>query len=205
VIGGWREALRHVRAKRPNSSGSLKRFSAHGHKCVRIGDFGLQMRPCAETRQAAGRPPLGSPLRPGAKDQERLITKSRKHVVRGPNHNPWGPVESGRPAAACPLGLDSALAVACFDRDLARLSLLRSGARLDSVEDIKRLRQIVALLNEGLNLAGIGMVLRLEADNARLRRQISAERDRRRRRLMESQIATPCRDSGNRWVERKSP
>ena len=33
----------------------------------------------------------------------------------------------------------------------------------------------------GLNLAGIAIVLRLEADNARLRRQISAERHRRRR------------------------
>lgn len=100
----------------------------------------------------------------------------------GPNHNPLAP---GRVQAACcrlPLGLDGALAVACFDRDLTRLSLLRSGTRLYSVEDIKRLRQIAALLNEGLNLAGIAMILRLEADNARLRRQISAERDRRRRR-----------------------
>jgi MerR family transcriptional regulator, heat shock protein HspR len=53
------------------------------------------------------------------------------------------------------------------------------GTRLYSLEDIERLRQIAALLDEGLNLAGIAIVLRLEADNARLRRQIS--RDRRRR------------------------
>jgi MerR family transcriptional regulator, heat shock protein HspR len=46
--------------------------------------------------------------------------------------------------------------------------------------DIERLRQIAALLDEGLNLAGIAMVLQLEADNARLRREISHERDRRR-------------------------
>ncbi|HEX6758437.1 MAG TPA: MerR family transcriptional regulator [Propionibacteriaceae bacterium] len=56
------------------------------------------------------------------------------------------------------------------------------GTRLYSMDDISRLRQIAALLDEGLNLAGIAMVLRLEADNARLRREISDERDRRRRR-----------------------
>jgi MerR family transcriptional regulator/heat shock protein HspR len=56
------------------------------------------------------------------------------------------------------------------------------GTRLYSVDDIERLRQIAALLDDGLNLAGIAMVLRLEADNARLRRQVSAERHRRRRR-----------------------
>jgi MerR family transcriptional regulator, heat shock protein HspR len=56
------------------------------------------------------------------------------------------------------------------------------GTRLYSLDDIARLRQISALLEEGLNLAGIAMVLRLEADNARLRRKISDERDRRRER-----------------------
>jgi MerR family transcriptional regulator, heat shock protein HspR len=54
------------------------------------------------------------------------------------------------------------------------------GTRLYSLADIERLRQIAALLDEGLNLAGIAMVLQLEADNARLRREISHERDRRR-------------------------
>ena len=56
------------------------------------------------------------------------------------------------------------------------------GTRLYSMADVERLRQITALLEEGLNLAGIAKVLRLEADNARLRRQISAERNRRRQR-----------------------
>jgi MerR family transcriptional regulator, heat shock protein HspR len=55
------------------------------------------------------------------------------------------------------------------------------GTRLYSMDDIARLRQIASLLDEGLNLAGIAMVLQLEADNARLRREISDERDRRRR------------------------
>jgi MerR family transcriptional regulator/heat shock protein HspR len=54
------------------------------------------------------------------------------------------------------------------------------GTRLYSLADIERLRQIAALLDEGLNLAGIAMVLQLEADNARLRRKISHERHRRR-------------------------
>ena len=51
------------------------------------------------------------------------------------------------------------------------------GTRLYSLDDIARLREISGLLDEGLNLAGIAMVLRLEADNARLRRKISDERD----------------------------
>jgi MerR family transcriptional regulator, heat shock protein HspR len=55
------------------------------------------------------------------------------------------------------------------------------GTRLYSLDDVARLRQIAALLDEGLNLAGIAMVLRLEAETARLRRQISDERGRRRR------------------------
>jgi MerR family transcriptional regulator, heat shock protein HspR len=54
------------------------------------------------------------------------------------------------------------------------------GTRLYSLADIERLRQIAGLLDEGLNLAGIAMVFQLEADNARLRREISHERDRRR-------------------------
>ena len=53
------------------------------------------------------------------------------------------------------------------------------GTRLYSLDDIARLREISGLLDEGLNLAGIAMVLRLEADNARLRRKISDGRDRR--------------------------
>jgi DNA-binding transcriptional MerR regulator len=55
------------------------------------------------------------------------------------------------------------------------------GTRLYSLDDIERLRQISELLDEGLNLAGIAMVLRLEADNTRLRREISVEREQRRR------------------------
>lgn len=50
------------------------------------------------------------------------------------------------------------------------------GTRLYSDADITRLRRIAALLEDGLNLAGIAMVLDLEADNARLRRRLDRRR-----------------------------
>ncbi len=43
------------------------------------------------------------------------------------------------------------------------------GTRLYSADDIDRLNRITDLLAGGLNLAGIAMVLDLEADNTRLR------------------------------------
>ena len=43
------------------------------------------------------------------------------------------------------------------------------GTRRYSVNDLTRLRRITELLAGGLNLAGAGMVLDLEAENARLR------------------------------------
>ncbi|WP_345263512.1 MerR family transcriptional regulator [Nocardioides nanhaiensis] len=45
------------------------------------------------------------------------------------------------------------------------------GSRRYSPEDIARLHRIRDLLAEGLNLAGIGRVLSLEAEVARLRRE----------------------------------
>ena len=50
------------------------------------------------------------------------------------------------------------------------------GTRLYSDADITRLRRIAALLEDGLNLAGVAMVLDLEADNARLRRRLDRRR-----------------------------
>ncbi|HET7822180.1 MAG TPA: MerR family transcriptional regulator [Ornithinibacter sp.] len=44
------------------------------------------------------------------------------------------------------------------------------GTRRYSANDLDRLRRIGDLLEAGLNLAGIGMVLHLEAENARLRK-----------------------------------
>jgi MerR family transcriptional regulator/heat shock protein HspR len=43
------------------------------------------------------------------------------------------------------------------------------GTRRYSPDDIDRLRRISDLLMDGLNLAGIAMVLRLETENAQLR------------------------------------
>jgi DNA-binding transcriptional MerR regulator len=43
------------------------------------------------------------------------------------------------------------------------------GTRRYSTQDLERLQRIGELLQSGLNLAGISMVLALEAENARLR------------------------------------
>ena len=47
------------------------------------------------------------------------------------------------------------------------------GTRLYSQADVERLSRIVELLDAGVNLAGIALVLDLEADNARLRRALA--------------------------------
>jgi MerR family transcriptional regulator, heat shock protein HspR len=52
------------------------------------------------------------------------------------------------------------------------------GTRLYSRDDVARLRRIHALLAEGLNLAGIAMVLELEDENQRLRDQLTRKRKR---------------------------
>jgi MerR family transcriptional regulator/heat shock protein HspR len=54
-------------------------------------------------------------------------------------------------------------------RGLLEPSRSAGGTRLYSADDIDRLNRITDLLAEGLNLAGIAMVLDLEADNTRLR------------------------------------
>jgi DNA-binding transcriptional MerR regulator len=52
------------------------------------------------------------------------------------------------------------------------------GSRLYSAADIERLERIRELLGQGLNLAGVAEVLRLEGENARLRDQVRRLRDR---------------------------
>jgi MerR family transcriptional regulator/heat shock protein HspR len=47
------------------------------------------------------------------------------------------------------------------------------GTRLYSTDDVARLRRIQSLLAEGLNLAGIAMVLELEEENQRLRDRLA--------------------------------
>jgi MerR family transcriptional regulator, heat shock protein HspR len=64
-------------------------------------------------------------------------------------------------------------------RGLVDPTRTEGGTRLYSAEDLTRLRRITELLNLGLNLAGVAMVLELEADNARLRRRLENRSDRR--------------------------
>ena len=50
------------------------------------------------------------------------------------------------------------------------------GTRRYSVADVERLRRIAALLDAGLNLAGIAMVLELQDENRRLRAELDRAR-----------------------------
>jgi MerR family transcriptional regulator/heat shock protein HspR len=52
------------------------------------------------------------------------------------------------------------------------------GSRRYSDDDIAQLRRIQELTNEGLNLAGVRLVLELEAEVARLRREVDEIRQR---------------------------
>ncbi|MFP5253826.1 MAG: MerR family transcriptional regulator [Actinomycetes bacterium] len=61
-------------------------------------------------------------------------------------------------------------------RGLVEPDRTEGGTRLYSDADIARLQRIAALLDAGLNLAGIAMVLDLEDDNARLRRRLERRR-----------------------------
>jgi MerR family transcriptional regulator/heat shock protein HspR len=60
-------------------------------------------------------------------------------------------------------------------RGLLTPSRTEGGTRRYSADDIDRLRRIGQLLADGLNLAGIAMVLELEAENAQLRARPGAE------------------------------
>ena len=57
-------------------------------------------------------------------------------------------------------------------RGLLEPARTAGGTRLYSHDDVTRLRRIAELLGAGLNLAGVSMVLELEADNARLRAEL---------------------------------
>ena len=53
-------------------------------------------------------------------------------------------------------------------RGLLQPARTDGGTRLYSEDDLERIRRIGELLESGLNLAGVGMVMDLERDNARL-------------------------------------
>ena len=64
-------------------------------------------------------------------------------------------------------------------RGLLEPDRTEGGTRRYSEDDLDRLRRIAELLGDGLNLAGIGMVLDLEHDNARLEADNTRLRSRR--------------------------
>ena len=55
-------------------------------------------------------------------------------------------------------------------RGLVEPSRTEGGTRRYSEHDLGRIRRVMALLEAGLNLAGVALVLELQDDNARLRR-----------------------------------
>lgn len=58
-------------------------------------------------------------------------------------------------------------------RGLVEPERTAGGTRRYSENDVVRLRRITELLGDGLNLAGVALVLELEADVALLRRRLS--------------------------------
>ena len=62
-------------------------------------------------------------------------------------------------------------------RGLVDPSRTQGGTRRYSEDDLDRVRRIVSLLEDGLNLAGVAMVLDLEADNTRLRERLRRTRE----------------------------
>ena len=58
------------------------------------------------------------------------------------------------------------------DRGLLEPARTEGGTRRYSHDDLDKLRRISALLDAGLNLAGVAMVLLLEEENADLQRRV---------------------------------
>lgn len=58
-------------------------------------------------------------------------------------------------------------------RGLLEPARTEGGTRRYSTEDLDRLRRIGELIAAGLNLAGVALVLDLEADNTRLRNELT--------------------------------
>lgn len=75
-------------------------------------------------------------------------------------------------------------------RGLFRPTRTSGGTRRYSESDLDVVRRAVALLDAGLNLAGVAAVIRLQDDNARLRARAKAAEQRLRRRS-EDQIEQP--------------
>jgi MerR family transcriptional regulator, heat shock protein HspR len=85
----------------------------------------------------------------------------------------------GMSVAAELVGLDPQSLRLYERRGLINPDRTSGGTRRYSPDDLERLRRIKHLLAAGLNLAGIAMVLELEADNHELRSRADSESDQR--------------------------
>jgi MerR family transcriptional regulator, heat shock protein HspR len=91
----------------------------------------------------------------------------------------WGPDRAlyGISVAAELTGVNPQMLRAYEAKGLLEPQRTDGGTRRYSGHDIDRVNEITSLLDDGLNLTGIGVVLELQAENRRLR----AELDRARR------------------------
>lgn len=92
-------------------------------------------------------------------------------MTENPENDPARAV-FGMSVAAELVGLDPQSLRLYERRGLIHPHRTAGGTRRYSPDDLERLRRIKALLADGLNLAGIVMVLGLEADNDDLRAQM---------------------------------
>ena len=86
----------------------------------------------------------------------------------------WGPDRAlyGISVAAELTGVDPQMLRTYEARGLLEPQRTEGGTRRYSGNDLERIGQITALLDEGLNLAGIAHVLALQAETQRLRAEI---------------------------------
>lgn len=83
-------------------------------------------------------------------------------------------------------------------RGLLAPSRSEGGTRRYSENDLQRLRDIGHLLDAGLNLAGVGMVLELQATNKRLLRELEQARLKLRQNAPPPVPMPPSADPGHR-------
>ena len=83
----------------------------------------------------------------------------------------------GISVAAELVGMESQSLRLYEQRGLLLPSRTEGGTRRYSADDLERLRRIGDLLAAGLNLAGIALVLDLEAENAQLRADLDDQPD----------------------------
>jgi MerR family transcriptional regulator, heat shock protein HspR len=110
--------------------------------------------------QHRGPAPTGTPLPPRAASGERPAVDPARGVY-------------AISVAAELVGIDPQSLRLYERRGLLEPARSEGGTRRYSGNDIDRLHRICQLVQDGLNLAGIALVLDLEADNARLRARLA--------------------------------